>query len=258
MSQFVIVRRLVGAAAALSALSVISLGAQEAPPKPKTFEGSASLGFSQTSGNANATTTNVANKLKYRMKGWSVSQDLIFFYGEANNKVNANFWNGGFRSDRRLTSRLGMFMATRFDRNVLQGISTRFEEGVGIDILAIDEKNDKLNVSLGGSAFQQTLTPGTTSSFKRNFPAARAAVDYKHRFSEIAFFQQSAEYLPNLSDTNSYLVNTESSLVAPLIKNLGLKVGYVIRYNSEPPIRNEIMLKTTDTFFSSGITYSFE
>lgn len=243
-------------ATSLSAQVVAPPAAAPAPPR-NILDGSASLGFSQTTGNASATTTNVTNKLKYTMKGWSVAQDLVFFYGEANNKVNANFWNGGFRGERRLTSRLGMFVATRFDRNALQGISARFEEGVGVDIKAVDTPNNKVNVSLGGSAFQQRLTPGTTSTFKRNFPAARGAVDFKHKFSEQAFFQQIAEYLPNLSDTNSYLVNTESALVAPLIKNLGVKIGYVIRYNSEPPVRDNITLKTTDTFFSSGITYSF-
>lgn len=232
-------------------------GAQEAPPKPDMIQGSAAVGFSQTSGNANATTTNFTNKLKYSMKGWAVAQDLVFFYGEANDKVNANFWNGGFRGERKVYPRLAVFVATRFDRNVLQGISTRFEEGIGIDIGVVDATNDKLNLSLGGSAFQQSLTPGTTSNFKRNFPAARAAIDYKHKFSEQAYFQQIAEYLPNLSDTNSYLVNTESSIVAPLIKNLGIKIGYVVRYNSEPPIRDDVALKPTDTFFSSGITYSF-
>ena len=239
-----------------SAFAASSLAAQGAPP-PKTFEGSASLGFSQTSGNANATTTNVTNKLKYTMKGWAIAQDVVFFYGEAENKVNANFWNGGFRGERRLMERIGTFVATRFDRNVLQGISSRFEEGVGVDITAFQTPNNKLNVSLGGSMFQQTLTPGSTSTFKRTFPAARAGVDYKHKFSELAFVQQLAEYLPNLSDTNSYLFNTETALVAPLIKDLGVKVGYVVRYNSQPPVRNNVTLKTTDTYFSSGITYSF-
>ena len=238
------------------ALAASSLAAQGAPP-PKTFEGSASLGFSQTSGNANATTTNITNKLKYTMKGWAIAQDVVFFYGEAENKVNANFWNGGFRGERRLMERIGTFVATRFDRNVLQGISSRFEEGVGVDITAFQTPNNKLNVSLGGSMFQQTLTPGSTSTFKRTFPAARAGVDYKHKFSELAFVQQLAEYLPNLSDTNSYLFNTETALVAPLIKDLGVKVGYVVRYNSQPPVRNNVTLKTTDTYFSSGITYSF-
>ena len=238
------------------ALAASSLAAQAAAP-PKTFEGSASLGFSQTSGNANATTTNVTNKLKYTMKGWAIAQDVVFFYGEAENKVNANFWNGGFRGERRLMERIGTFVATRFDRNVLQGISSRFEEGVGVDITAFQTPNNKLNVSVGGSMFQQTLTPGSTSTFKRTFPAARAGVDYKHKFSELAFVQQLAEYLPNLSDTNSYLFNTETALVAPLIKDLGVKVGYVVRYNSQPPVRNNVTLKTTDTYFSSGITYSF-
>jgi putative salt-induced outer membrane protein len=251
------IRRSLALLAAASTFSSVILGAQSAPPKPKTFQGSLALGFSQTSGNASATTTNVTNKLKYTFDGWSIAQDLVFFYGEANHKVNANFWNGGLRAERRLMPRLGMFYATRFDRNVLQGISSRFEEGVGFDIKIVDEKRDHLNIALGGSAFQQTLTPGSTSTFNRNFPAARAAGDYKHAFSELAFFQQTAEYLPNLSDTNSYLLNSESAIVAPLMKTLGIKVGYVVRYNSQPPVRDNVALKKTDTYLSSGITYSF-
>jgi putative salt-induced outer membrane protein len=105
--------------------------------------------------------------------------------------------------------------------------------------------------------FQQRLAPGTRSEFKRNFPAARLGADYKHLFSKIAFFQQTAEYLPNLSDTEVYFVNTESALVAPLTTKLGLKLGYVVRFNSEPPVKNGTRLGKTDTFLSSGLTYSF-
>lgn len=61
-----------------------------------------------------------------------------------------------------------------------------------------------------------------------------------------------------LGDTaTSYFVNTESAVVAPLSKNVGLKVGDVVRYNSEPPIRNNVQLRTLDTFFSSGLTLAF-
>lgn len=263
MSRYTSLFRTLGATGALTIAAVASLGAQPAPsaapaPPPKNLKGSVSLGFSKTSGNATATTTNVADKLKYTVKGWAVAQDLIFVYGKANDKINANFWNGGLRGERRLTSRLGMFVATRYDRNVLQGLSSRFEEGFGVDIKVLDAANDKINLALGGSQFQQTLTPGTTSvGFNRNFPAARAAMDYKHRISETSTFQQTGEYLPNLSDTNSYLVNTESSLIAPLMKTLAVKLSYVVRYNSTPPVRETVKLKTTDTFFSSGLTYSF-
>jgi putative salt-induced outer membrane protein len=92
----------------------------------------------------------------------------------------------------------------------------------------------------------------------RAFPAARAAMDYRLRVTEVAYVQQSAEYLPAIGDTaSSYFVNTESAVVAPISRNVGLKVGYVIRFNSEPPIRNNVQLRTTDTFFSSGLTLTF-
>ncbi len=92
---------------------------------------------------------------------------------------------------------------------------------------------------------------------KRNFPAARVGLDYKHFFSDLAYIQQTGEYLPNLSESGVYLVNTETSLVAPLSKRLAVKLGYVIRYNSTPPVRDGVALKNADTFFSSGITFSY-
>jgi putative salt-induced outer membrane protein len=243
----------IGVLLSLAAASLAS--AQDAPKKNLEFSGTA--GFAQTSGNANATSTNFGNKVKYTAKGWIFNEDLSFFYGEANDKVNANFWNGGLRAERTLTPRLGLFVATRFDRNVLQGIASRFEEGFGLDAKLITEKRDQLSMQFGGSLFQQRLTPGSTASIKRNFPAARVGLDYKHLFSDLAYVQQTGEYLPNLSESGVYLVNTETSLVAPLSKRLAVKLGYVIRYNSTPPVREGVALKNTDTFFSSGITFSY-
>jgi putative salt-induced outer membrane protein len=231
------------------------LAAQDAPKKNLELSGTA--GFAQTSGNANALSMNFGEKITYTVRGWSVGQDLTFFYGEANDQVNANFWNAGVRGERAIGARVGVFVSTRFDRNALQGIASRFEEGLGVNLKLVTEPKDIFSVQLGASAFQQTLTSGSTLSTSGNYPAARAGLDYKHLFSELAFVQQTAEYLPNLAESGVYLVNTETSLVAPLSKQLALKVGYVIRYNSAPPVRNNVALKHTDTFFSSGITFSY-
>lgn len=243
-------------AAALLQLGVARTAMAQDAAEKKNLEFSGNAGFAQTNGNANAISTNFGNKLKYTLKGWVLGEDLSFFYGEADDKVNANFWNGGLRAERTLTPRIGVFVATRFDRNVLQGISSRFEEGFGLDAKLIVAPRDQLSMQIGGSAFQLNLTPGSTVSVARNFPAARLGLDYKHSFSELAFFQQTAEYLPTLNENGVYLVNTESSLVAPLSKRLGLKFGYVVRFNSTPPVREDVRLKKTDTFFSSGLTFS--
>ena len=241
----------------LAALAPVAARAQAPADTARTFEGSASLGFSQITGNASARSINVADKIKYAVRGWGLAQDLVFFYGEAEDEVNANFWSGGVRGERALTPRLAAFVATRFDRNELQGIASRFEEGAGLSYKVLDLVRDKLTATAGASLLQQRLASGTTSAFKRNFPAARLGADYKHLFSKLAFFQQTAEYLPNLSDTEVYFVNTESSLVAPLTASLGIKVGYVVRFNAAPPVKNGIRLRKTDTFLSSGLTYSF-
>lgn len=240
----------------LCLLTPALLAAQDAP-KPKPLQASVSAGFTQTSGNANALTMNFGDKVKYTVRGWTLAQDLTFFYGEADDKVNANFWNGGVRAERRLTSRIGLYVMGRFDRNVLQGVARRFEEAFGIDAKLVDAPHDKLSAQIGGSAFQLTVTPGSTVVGKANYPAARLGLDYKHLFSDLAYVQQTAEYLPNLSDSEAYLVNTETSLVAPLSKRLGIKMGYVVRYNSTPPIKNNVPLKTTDVFFSSGLTFAW-
>lgn len=227
-------------------------------PKKKAYEFSTSLGFSQTKGNAEAIATNVANKFKYSLAGWSVQQDLSFFYGKANGKVNANFWNGGVRGERNLAPRIGTFMAARYDRNQLQGINNRFQQGFGVNVMALDDKRNRLTLSVGGSLFQQELSEGATARLPRAFPAARASIDYRRRLTDLAYVQQSTEYLPAVSDTaSSFFVNAESAVVAPLSKSVGLKMSYVIRYNSDPPTRNRVQLRTTDTFFSSGLTVTF-
>ncbi|MBL0937823.1 MAG: DUF481 domain-containing protein [Gemmatimonadaceae bacterium] len=227
-------------------------------PKKKRYDFAGTLGFSQTNGNASALTTTVSNKFKYSVAGWAFTQDLAFFYGEADEKVNTNFWNGGIRGDRTIATRVALFMASRYDRNVVQGIENRYQQGFGVTVAALDDKSNRLNLALGGSVFSQELTPGSVAKVSRAFPAARAAFDYRRRLTEVAYVQQTAEYLPAVGDTaSSYFVNAESAVVAPITKSVGLKIGYIIRYNSEPPIRNSVQLRTTDTFFSSGLTLTF-
>ena len=95
--------------------------------------------------------------------------------------------------------------------------------GFGVTVKAVDDRANRLNVALGGSLFSQQLTPGSVAKVSRAFPAARAAFDYRRKLTDLAYVQQTAEYLPALGDTAaSYFVNTESAVVAPLSKSVGL------------------------------------
>ncbi len=91
------------------------------------------------------------------------------------------------------------------------------------------------------------------SDSTENYPAARVAVSYKHSFSKSAYFQQLAEYLPDLKTSGAYRVNTQSSLVAPISAHIGIKVGYAVQYNSNPPAT----FGTTDRLLTTGVQVTF-
>ena len=63
--------------------------------------------------------------------------------------------------------------------------------------------------------------------------------------------------------TNGFFrLNTESALVAPISARIGLKLGYVIRYDNLPGLRpdpnpNGERFKKTDRFLTAGITLSY-
>jgi len=86
-----------------------------------------------------------------------------------------------------------------------------------------------------------------------NFLAGRAAELYRYSFKEDTYFEERAEYLPNFEKTEDYRVNVEANLVAPLSRHLGLKLGYIVRFDNLP----EPTVKKTDRFFTSGLQVNF-
>ena len=92
--------------------------------------------------------------------------------------------------------------------------------------------------------------------------AGRIAGLYKHSFSKTAVFNQSLELIPDFDVSDDFRFNSETALVAPISTSVGLKVGYVIRFDNLPGLKpapnptNERLAKT-DRFFTAGITLSY-
>jgi putative salt-induced outer membrane protein len=142
-----------------------------------------------------------------------------------------------------------VFAGASFERNTFAGFRRRTDEIAGLSWKALAAAWDTLSVDAGGVLTQESDVDGTDESF----PSARVAGNYKHAFTKAAYFQQLAEYLPNLESTGEYRVNTESSVVAPLSSHAGIKVGYVVRFDSDPPVG----FGTTDRVLTTGVQVSF-
>lgn len=220
--------------------------AQDAPPKAVSF--TADFGFVNTAGNTDVTTLNAGEKVEWKPGKVTIKQGFAIVYGETDGNTTTSSLRGDLRGDYPLSEAIAVFGAFAFDRNRFAGIARRFEENVGLAYKPIRGERDKLEFEAGASFNQQR----STLEISDNFTAARGAGLYKHLFTETAYLQQTIEVLPNLEDSEDLRINTETSLVAPLSKQIALKLSYVIRYDKLP----EPGFEKTDRLFTSGIQIS--
>ena len=231
--------------------------------KTKSF--TADLGFVSTAGNTSVTTFNVGDKflLQTTDKSTVFTQTVAVVYGKTEGEKTAENYRAQLRLEQRLGDGIFAFGLTGWDRNTFGGISRRFEETVGLAWKALTLPQDELTVEAGLSLFQQQNTVADAlGSFDDNFKAGRVGASYKHTFTKTTFLTQSLDYIPNFDDGTDWRLNSESAVVAPISTAVGLKVGYVIRYDNLPgfkpaPNPNAARFAKTDRFFTAGITISY-
>lgn len=209
----------------------------------------ADIGYVETSGNTKVTSLNIGERLTWQSGRYTLSHAFAVVYGRQNDTVNTNNLRTSLRGDYKIDNIFAFFLGAGFDRNKFAGIDKRFEENIGIQAIARATARDTIRFEGGGSMIQQIGLDGT----QHNFPAARAAAAWRHVFTGASYFQQNMEFLPNLKESDDWRINTESSLIAPLSTNIGLKLSYVIRYDNLP----EPGFRTTDRMFTTGMQFTF-
>jgi putative salt-induced outer membrane protein len=245
-------------------LSTVLSGALRAQDSIKTRSFVGDLGFLSASGNTSVSTLNVGNRFvaNTRDKRVIFTQTLGAVYGKTDSVKTAENYRGQLRLDYQLSGKLYLFGLTGWDRNTFGGISRRFEETMGLAYKAVSLPNDELGLEVGLSLFQQRNVTAVNNSFDDNFKAGRAAGFYKHVFSKTTFFSQVLELIPNFDTTKDWRLNSESAVVAPISTNVGLKLGYVIRFDNLPDVKplpnpTSTRFKKTDRFFTVGLSFSY-
>ena len=228
---------------------VLSTAAAQTTPAPTTTLTS-DFGYVATSGNTEVTTMSIGEKLTRSRGRLTLEQNFSLVYGEQQGTVITNNLRTGVRGDYRVIGKFAVFSGVAFDRNVFAGIERRFTEQLGVQLRAVGSATDTLRLEGGASVTQQTAV----GDVKSQYVAGRAALAWRHAFTTSSYFQQNIEILPKLSDTDDYLFNTESALVAPISARIGVKISYVIRYDNLP----EPGFSTTDRLFTTGIQLTFD
>lgn len=230
--------------------------------KVKTTEFSADFGLVNASGNTSVTTFNLGNKFVANTADKKVIFTQIFntIRSEANGTTNAETYRAQLRLDYGLGDQWYLYGLTGWDRNVPGGVSRRFEETVGVSYLAVALPNEEFAIEVGLSLFQQRNVVPISGVLDDNYRAGRVAASYQHTFNTANFFTQRIELIPNFDDGEDVRLNSESALTARISSHIGLRLGYVIRFDNLPGLLSTTSgqrLEKTDRFVTAGITISY-
>ena len=217
------------------------------PPPELKFAGD--IGYVSTSGNSSVETLNIGEKFSAKFDGdLLLSQQFSLVYGESEGDPVTSLFRASGRIDKGLKTKVFFaYVSLNWERNVFAGLGSRVSGVGGLSWRAIDTDADKLVFEAGLSLTRQRAAG--EKGRDADFLGGRAATTYSHDFGSRATISQAIELLPNFRETEDLRINTESSLVAPITRKVGVKLSYVIRYDGLP----QPGFETTDRLFTSGI-----
>jgi putative salt-induced outer membrane protein len=239
-------------------LSAPLLAQEPAKKPPYEFVGDFNLAASQ--GNQEVTTVSLGQRYSYQFEGWKFSQTASALRGTANGVKNAELYQGGLRGDYNLTKKLSAYVSTNGLRNTPAGLTSQFNEGIGLAYQFTDTDIDKLQFSAGVGALQRKFA-GVSAS--QNDLVGQIDGLYRHLFSKVSYFEQTAGFIPNFSTSDAWLFSSKSAIVAPLSARFGIKVAYLINYNNAPPFTLAAGRPTTTRFkkfdglLTTGVQFTY-
>jgi putative salt-induced outer membrane protein YdiY len=233
----------------ISSLVLTSIARAQGADTTHRFSGSGDIGLVNAAGNTDVTTLNVGEEISYApTKVLRLAQSIAIVYGRTNGVESASLWQGNLRGDRDLGDRWGTYVLLEFDRNTFASLARRFQEGVGALYHPIRTATDTLGAELGLGLIEQRST--TDSSVTQ--PIGRVAGSYRHLFAPKAYGEELLEILPDLQQGHDLRVNSATTVVAPLFRNLALKASYVVNFDNDP----EPGRRKTDRFLTTGVQLS--
>ena len=235
--------------------------APAAPPAPKKppYEFVADFSLAASQGNQDVTTLALGQRYTYAFPTWKFSQSASALRGTANGVKNAELYQAGLRGDYNLTKKLTAYLSLDGLRNTPAGLTSQIAEGVGLGYEFVNTDIDKLELSAGVGALQRKFV-GVSAS--ENDLVGNLAGMYRHLFSKVSYFEQTAGFTPNFSKTDAWLFTSKSALVAPLSSRIGIKVAYLINYNNAPPLNPGTpsltdRFKKFDGLLTTGVQFTY-
>lgn len=210
------------------------------------FKNESEVSLIQTGGNSSVETYNAKTHFSLKKKKRSYSFGGHYTYGsteqvntngEKENIISARNWDAHTRYEQELNKDLSGFTGLQFEGDEFSGYNQR--ENIDIGAKHIFLKTDKalFFAELGARyTVERKTTRDKDNEDVFNYSKGRLFLEYSKKTSETFSYKFWAEYLPNFTENDDYLINFEPSIAYILSSTFSLKTAYKGIYDNAPSI----------------------
>jgi putative salt-induced outer membrane protein YdiY len=230
--------------------------------KPKGWESVASLGVTLTSGNSE----NFLATLGFNTARKWPKDEMMFGanagYGESRDKnadpetrTTTDQYARGFGQWNHLFSER-LYAGLRLDGiyDHVAGIDYRATASPLLGYYFIKKPNTFLAGEVGPSFIAENLSGEEATQYI----GLRVGERFEHKFSERAKVWQTAEWIPQVSDFDNWLLTVEIGVSAALSKSLDLRIVLQDQYDNQPALKSDgSEREKNDLKLIAGIGYKF-
>ena len=235
--------------AVLSAsLSLATISTSYAEEAKGPWEGSAGLGFFSSSGNSESMNLNADLGLAYNNGSrWTHKLEALALNSDSNDVRSSERYFAGYQADFAINERSYLFGRIEGDKDRFSAYDLRTTEALGYGYKIFDTDTHKWSAELGLGVTQLEPIDGSADISEM---ISLLSTDYIWKFSPTSEFEQNFDY--QIGSDNKYL-NSVTSIRAKVWENIGVRLSYNIKNNSDVPVG----IEKTDKYTSIGIDYSF-
>ncbi len=216
----------------------------------KLWSAHVELSFVRTDGNTKTQT--FSEKLEIKREGevnrLYLKNSALYATQEGSETANRLDVNG--RWERLFTNRFFGFLTAGYERDKFSGYEYKWNGGPGVGYDVLRTERQELKTLLSTLYYYNRIENDGID----NYSTLKAELYYQWKILENLKLKEDLSYILNLSDTETYFVNSETSLEAKVNEHLSLGVGYKVAYQNKPPSPE---VKKIDTTFSTSLIIDF-
>lgn len=204
----------------------------------------------QVGGNTSSESYSLKQKTGYKIDTHVFTGSARYLQSKANQVETAKQWDANLRYEKELGENWGMFLQHGAESDSYAGYTQRDNSDIGGKYIFFNQANQNLLGEFGYRYIKTQFTSGELTYAS----AGRFYLEYNSKINDSVAGKLWAEYLPNFSDSEAYLVNYEPSINVMMNQILSLKVAYLVKYHNKTKIAGE---KKEDTSFTTALVAKF-